>query len=780
MFKLSSENGGRVCVRLAVAMVAVTSSISLAADYQFNAASGSPADYNTASNWLPNGVPGLLDSAYVAGGRIATINTAAANTLGFLSLGANGGTGSGELRISQGSLVTGSVQLGHDAGTTGFGRLVLSGGAFTSTGATVLGEQGTGNNSIAVSGGTLTLGGETYLGANGAGALSLSGSGSVVAGRINVGNGANSTGSITITDGTLNASDTMYVGLRGLGTYTQSGGTANISRMQVGQENDGPSGGPAGDGKGKGTVNVSGGTLNVANPIVLGEVSREDNQLNVTGGTVSTAEVYAGANGRGSVTVSTGGTLNVVGQLHIGASGTGIGSLTVNGGNLNMTGPGGWILVGQNGQGTFNFSSGAIDTKIISVGQDPTSTGTATQTGGTLRSQRTFIVGETSTAGGTYNLSAGSIDVGTAGTGDDLDGLGIFIGSYNGKGTVNITGGSLSSRTGATIGYGEGGPSEGTLNISAGTFSTITPGDEGRVRIGVYNGATGRLNVSGTATVSFAGPILNGVARGGVGVGGTGLITVSGGSLSALSLTNETGSSYTQTGGTATLGPVDGGGTMSVSGGTANVSRLVQSSLDVSGNGTVRIGTVDVPTYNRVNTLTATGNGKLDLTNNGLVVDYAGASPLVAIRAALAAGRIDSTTDGPNQAVAYAESSAINLTSFGGIDVDSTSILLQSRDKGDTNLDGAVNFDDLLKLAQNYGKTSTAVWTEGDFNYDGNINFDDLLPLAQNYQSGGNLNVTTGSEAFRRDWTLALSLVPEPTSLALMTLGAPLVRRRRR
>lgn len=56
---------------------------------------------------------------------------------------------------------------------------------------------------------------------------------------------------------------------------------------------------------------------------------------------------------------------------------------------------------------------------------------------------------------------------------------------------------------------------------------------------------------------------------------------------------------------------------------------------------------------------------------------------------------------------------------------------------GDANGDGTVGFDDLLVIAQNYGKTSASLWTEGDFNYDGQIDFDDLLIVAQGYGSPG-------------------------------------------
>lgn len=51
---------------------------------------------------------------------------------------------------------------------------------------------------------------------------------------------------------------------------------------------------------------------------------------------------------------------------------------------------------------------------------------------------------------------------------------------------------------------------------------------------------------------------------------------------------------------------------------------------------------------------------------------------------------------------------------------------------GDANLDGKVDFSDLLILAQNYGRTN-ADWTQGDFDADSTVDFNDLLVLAQNY-----------------------------------------------
>jgi hypothetical protein len=51
---------------------------------------------------------------------------------------------------------------------------------------------------------------------------------------------------------------------------------------------------------------------------------------------------------------------------------------------------------------------------------------------------------------------------------------------------------------------------------------------------------------------------------------------------------------------------------------------------------------------------------------------------------------------------------------------------------GDANMNGTVDFGDLLILAQNYGRNAEN-FSGGDFNHDGNVGFDDLLILAQNY-----------------------------------------------
>lgn len=76
---------------------------------------------------------------------------------------------------------------------------------------------------------------------------------------------------------------------------------------------------------------------------------------------------------------------------------------------------------------------------------------------------------------------------------------------------------------------------------------------------------------------------------------------------------------------------------------------------------------------------------------------------------------------------------------------------------GDVDVDGKVNFTDLLTLAQHYNSTGAA-WPEGDFNADGTVDFGDLLALAQNYGQS-----VDGPQ---------LTALPEPTAVAPVALAA--------
>jgi hypothetical protein len=109
--------------------------------------------------------------------------------------------------------------------------------------------------------------------------------------------------------------------------------------------------------------------------------------------------------------------------------------------------------------------------------------------------------------------------------------------------------------------------------------------------------------------------------------------------------------------------------------------------------------------------------------------------------------------------------------------------LIRHTKYGDATLDGVVDFNDLVKLAQNYN-ASGQHWYQGDFTYDGMVDFNDLVKLAQNYNTAlPNEPIPGASAAFERDLAAAFGAVPEPTSGALMCAASVLAvgaRRRRR
>lgn len=198
-------------------------------------------------------------------------------------------------------------------------------------------------------------------------------------------------------------------------------------------------------------------------------------------------------------------------------------------------------------------------------------------------------------------------------------------------------------------------------------------------------------------------------------------------------------------------------------------------------------------------TIDTTAAARLDLNTGALVVDYApdaAASPLADIRSYLTAGYHGGAWDGPGvvsstaratpatRALGYAEAadvlalSGAQTATFLGETVDATSVLVRLTVPGDANLDGAVNFADLLALARNYNKTG-AIWSQGDSNYDGVVNFSDLLTLARNYNSALPSAPIPGAPT---DFPADLTQVPEPSAALLISAagGFAFSTRRRR
>jgi hypothetical protein len=290
-----------------------------------------------------------------------------------------------------------------------------------------------------------------------------------------------------------------------------------------------------------------------------------------------------------------------------------------------------------------------------------------------------------------------------------------------------------------------------------------------------------------------------------------GTLTISG------AINNPSGYGITKSGlgtlvlsGTQTNGP---GATVSVTGGTLSLKTALgaTTSLSVAGTGSSasievnqRLLSIALMTTGQAvlvgdgRTLTVSqsyfNGGTLDVARGYAVFDYASSetSPLASLVAAINSGRAGGTwtgtgivsalarTSGGAVSVAAVEASRLAVTNaalYANLNLDQTAVVVRVALMGDANLDGVVNFVDLLTLASNYNQSLPAGWGAADYNTDGVVNFVDLLSLAANYNQS--LPAAGGVE-FAGDWALA-GAVPEPASLLLAsTVPAIALRRLRR
>lgn len=170
-----------------------------------------------------------------------------------------------------------------------------------------------------------------------------------------------------------------------------------------------------------------------------------------------------------------------------------------------------------------------------------------------------------------------------------------------------------------------------------------------------------------------------------------------------------------------------------------------------------------------------TPTARLNVSDNAVVIDYTGDSPLATVYAQIQAGYTGGawtgngivTQMGTGYAVGYAEASSLtSVPPFFG-STDATTLLLRGTLAGDADLNGTVNIGDFSILAANFN--SPGQWFRGDFNYDGTVNIADFSALAANF----NRSVAASATARAGE-------VPEPSSVVFVALGALTLLRRRR
>ena len=547
----------KITAKLLVPILAVSLSQIARAVIVTSAASG---NWSSPASWAPDPVPdtyGGTDDVLINGGF--TINYDAGMTTpggGFAVANGNNVTIDGGT-LTQ-TVVTQIMRVGEGSGTvSGTGSLTINSGGVLNTGAAfglAVGSKlsgGTfGDGLLDILDGSLILG--AGAAANGFG-VGMDGSDGI----LNVGDGLGSADTSIVDLSTNNIQ--LYVGSGALGGAT--GGAVNINsdgriNFGTGNINIGLGGGTGamtiasggsliggsgaiivGGGGGTGTFTTAG-TVTVNNEFSVGRGGSSNGTLNMSGGTITANSTFIGREGgTGTATIS-GGATTVNGQLYVG---TNVGST----GTLTISNPGTVVTVtditrigNDNGTGTLNISGGALNSaKNLNVGVDG-GVGHVNQTGGTVTFNEWAAIGAGSGAGGSsWTISGGNITSGAglevgsdraalmnvSGTAD-ISVNGYTVGVRNGgDGYVNMTGGTLLSTSQITVGGGQS-AGTGTFDISAGT---VTSNAETRVGHGV--GATGFLNLSGTASWTSNGEFQVGND------GGTGVVNITGGTYTTTS-----------------------------------------------------------------------------------------------------------------------------------------------------------------------------------------------------------------------------------------------------
>ena len=460
-----------------------------------------------------------------------------------------------------------------------------------------------------------------------------------------------------------------------------------------------------------------------------------------------------------------------------------------NAGSLDTSGT--WMLVGNNGgTGTLNVNSGG---SLVSNADIRFNQGTININGGSVNVTR--IVGNGGASGALNVSGAGSLTTTSASTSSgspDLQNLAVstFSGTISAARNANFRNGATSDMSGGSISTaGEiriGNSGSHTFTQSSGTVSTgawmvVGIGSGGN---GTYNLTGGNVN-SGTTNASAFSTIGAG--------GGTGVVNQSGGTWYDANKTvlgeNAGGSgTFNLDGGVLRTGRVEtlaGSGALNLDGGTLRAVRNEGNFISANTTVSVQSGgaNIDSAGFNitvganlsGTGTLDKEGTGTLNRTGTGNSVGAASVSAgTLFISGALAAsgGTTVSSTGviGAGDANGGTLSGNLTIADGGKLDLSLGKLALAS---GSTLSFGGFGFDDLVGFDVSLAALGLHTLVEGDFTLDSsNI---------ANFGEENAMDIGGGRSAYFTSGSLAVMVVPEPSSALLAGFGlAGLALRRRR
>ena len=586
---------------------------------------GSTGSWQTASNWNPNGIPGVADTAVVNSG---TVTTELAVTVAGLYQNAGTIDGAGDITVTSKFIWVAGTQSGTGTTTissSGIGELATVYGKTLSRTITIEGSltiTGAGGLTFStgaqiINNGTMDVQSNTSVG-NTNGSIVNNGTfiRSTSTGSATIASPFSNNGTISVLTGTLLSSST----LTGSGTFSISSGA--VFRINSGTST---LGGNSVSGGGlfeisSGTLNFSGNDVIVANGTTFKQTSGTiggDGNLLINGNFIWESSTHGGT-GTTTVASSGSGELATVYGKTLSRTITIEGSLTITGAGGLTFSTGAQIINNGTMDVQSNTSVGNTNGSIVNNGTfiRSTSTGSATiaspfSNNGTISVLTgTLVSSSTLTGSGIFSISSGAVFRINSGTGtlggNSVSGGGLFEIS---SGTLNFSGndvivanGTTFKQTSGTIG------GDGNLLINGnfiwessthGGTGTTTVASSGSGELATVYGKTlsRTITIEGSLTITGAGGLTFST---GAQIINNGTMDVqsntSVGNTNGSIVNNGTFTRSTSTGSATIASPFANNGTISVLTGTLSFSDTLKNNLTAEIKG---VGTLTTPTSNR-------------------------------------------------------------------------------------------------------------------------------------------------------------------------------------